>query len=294
MLDQMRDVVVYIHGLVSNIDRSHRHEYEAIHEGVRSYGIDLPDLDGPDVIEVELWWDADLPYSRTANLAAAQRAIKRAAGSEVPARDRLTAPLMRGVRELVQYAWADAFFYTSEDGEKRTREDVWKQILYGVAHDEEVDLSIVCHSGGTLVAHDFLFYLFSNDREVSRTEYVDGDVWAEAEARWRIRRLVTMGSPLAPLMVRSTSLVDKFASDPGFRLDIAKLGFDRGTHAGADSRWLNLWDVHDMLSYPLAGLYGDDSRIRDLFPDVGDWPGSAHDKYWYSDRAHRMLAANWE
>lgn len=289
----MREVLVFIHGLVPEPTRNHTPEYRAIHDGLTGHGVDLPPFDGEDVVKVELWWAAGSEAAETSNLAAAQRNLAATLSREVPIRDRLTAGLMGGLRDLLQYAWADAFFYTSEDGETRTRDDVWKQILYGVPSDDDVDLTIICHSGGTLVAHDFLFYLFSEDRQAARAAYVDADRWVNAEQRWRIKRLVTMGSPLAPLMVRSTALVDKFAADPQFRLDLSKLGFDRGTHGGSDCRWLNVWDVHDILSFPVAGMYGGDPRVRDLYPDVGDWPATAHDKYWFENRAHRLLADNW-
>lgn len=290
----MREVVVYMHGLVPVTPRRHTSEYRAMHEGLSFQGIELPDFDGPDVIEVELWWDAGSQAEHSGNLARAQSNIGALLPHDPSRKDMLTAGVMKGLRELLQYAWSDAFYYTAEDGEERTRHDVWKQILTGVTHDEEVDLTIVCHSGGTLVAHDFLFYLFSDDRRQQRQKYADADLWAQAESKWRIRRLVTMGSPLAPLMVRSVALVDKFAGDPTFRLDVNKLGFDRGSHGGGESRWLNVWDVHDILSFPIGGLYDHDPRIHDLYPDVGDWPASAHDKYWASSRTHSMLAQRWD
>lgn len=289
----MRQVVVYIHGLVPIEPKPHLDEYQAMHEGLRSAGIDLPAFSSPDVVKVELWWDSGIEAAETANLAAAQNAIADALGAEIPPRDRLTAPLMRDIRETLQFAWADAFFYTSEDGEERTRNDVWSQVLGEITQDDDVDLTFICHSGGTLVAHDFLFYLFSGKRDDKRKDYADAATWAAAEERWRIRTLVTMGSPLAPLMVRSSWLVDKFASDSYFRLDPDLIGLGKSPHAGGQGRWLNVWDIHDILSFPVSGLYGDDDRVRDLSPDVGDWPGSVHNRYWTSVRAHRLLAEHW-
>jgi hypothetical protein len=289
----MRDAVVYIHGLVPEHPGPHTAQYRALHDGLVGRGVDLPAFDGPDVVKTEIWWDSGQQSLATANLARAQRNLGFAIGDEIPRRDMLTGGLMRGLRHLLQYAWSDAFYYTAPDGEERTRQDVWDQILGGVTVDDDVDLTVVCHSGGTLVAHDFLFYLFSGDRDQERSHYADASLWNDAERRWRIKMLVTMGSPLAPLMVRSVGLVDALAGDETFRLDLAKLGFDRGTHGGATPQWLNLWDVHDILSFPVAGLYGDDPRIKDLYPDVGDWPASAHDRYWSSRRSHSELASHW-
>lgn len=288
----MRDVVVYIHGLVPREPFPHTERYRSFHDGLRARGVSLPEFDTPDVIETEFWWSHDGELL-TGDLARAQETIGALVPTGVHRTDLLTGGLMRGVRELVQYTWADAFYYTSPDGERRTRADLWNQILRAVPHDEAVDLTVVAHSGGALVAVDFLFYLFSGEREDARTEYAEADRWRSAEDRWRIDRLVTMGSPLAPLVVRSVDLVDRFANEPGFRLDPASIGFERRTHGGRAPRWLNVWDVHDILSFPVAKLYGDDLRVRDLYPDVGDWPGSVHGRYWTAEGAHRMVAAHW-
>ncbi len=288
----MREVVVYIHGLVPRDASSHVEDYRAFHDGVSAAGVVLPDFTGPDVVRTEIWSDAaeDL---LTADLAQAQRNIGRLLPGELPGRDLLTGRFMRGLRDLLQYAWADAFYYTSPEGEERTRLDVWNQILDAVPVDDDVDLTIVCHSGGTLVAHDFLFYLYSGMRQDRRSEYADGDLWSRAEARWRIDRLVTMGSPLVPLLVRSAGLVESFAADPAYHMEAEVLGLGRDTHWGRRPRWLNLWDVHDIISYPIGRTYGDDDRIRDLYPDVGDWPGSVHDRYWSDRSLHTVVASNW-
>jgi hypothetical protein len=289
----MRDVVVYIHGLVPRDPFPHTDGYRAFHEGIRARGVALPEFDGPDVIETEFWWPAGGGLE-SAGLSTAQAAIGALMPTGRHRTDLLTAGLMRGVRELLQYTWSDAFFYAAPEGKRRTRTDLWTQILDAVPFDTDVDLTFVAHSGGTLVAVDFLFYLFSGERTDERTEFADRERWERAQAHWRIDRLVTMGSPLAPLVVRSVDLVDRFAADPEFRLDPASIGFDDQAHRGRAPRWLNVWDVHDIISFPVAGLYGDDTRIRDLYPDVGDWPGSVHGRYWSDTGVHRVLATHWD
>lgn len=282
----MTTTVVYIHGVVPRTPSSHEADYRAFHRGLAGLGVDLPTFD--EAVKVELWWEA---AQATGNLAAAQNRLARLTATSPPVRDLATAWLVKPLRELFHFAWSDVFFYLSPEGEERTRRDVWQQLLTSIPVDEPVDLVVVCHSGGTLVAHDFLFYLFGRERDVRRAAYADVLRWENAEHNWRIRALVTLGSPLTPLMVRSASLVDRLAADPGFRLDPASLGLDRPTHSGRKPVWVNVWDVHDILSFPVAGLYRPTARILDAAPDVGDLPQTVHGAYWRHPAVHSVVAA---
>ncbi len=118
--------------------------------------------------------------------------------------------------------------------------------------------------------------------------------WSLAEANWRLRRLVTMGSPLGPLLVRMPGFVQRLAHQPAPWLDPTDIGLGVQAHSGALPLWLNVWDRHDIVSYPVSGIYGGGDRIRDLYPDISDWPPKAHTRYWKSRKVHRALARFWD
>jgi hypothetical protein len=277
--------LVYVHGVVGSPGRGHHADYLAFHRGVESQGVQLPDF--ASAARVELW---DRPAELTGNLAAAQEALAEAAPQQGTAADLLTGWLTRPLRELIFAGWSDVFYYLSPEGEERTRLDTWNQLLGVIPPDRPTDLILVCHSGGTLVVHDFLFYLYGGRRRARRAAYADQGLWDGAEKNWRIRALITLGSPLVPLMVRSADLVDRLARDPSFRLDPGAIGLRRPTHSGDPPRWLNVWDPHDVLSHPVAGLYHPNDRVVDLAPDVGDLPHTAHAAYWRHPRVHRAVA----
>jgi hypothetical protein len=195
----------------------------------------------------------------------------------------------------MQYGWSDIVYYTSAEGEAAARHDVWSQILDRVPTREAIDITIISHSLGSMLAHDFLFYLFSGKRRNERTQVCGTrDGWDSAEVNWRLRRLITMGSPLAPLIVRAPGFVQRIAHEPSPWLDPADLGLGQVSHAGARPVWLNVWDRHDVVSFPVSGIYGAGDRIRDLYPDFTDWTPRAHGAYWKSRKVAKALARFWE
>ena len=109
-----------------------------------------------------------------------------------------------------------------------------------------------------------------------------------ARQNWKVRRFVTLGSPLAPFTVRAPALADKIAREDPPWLEPADLGLS------GNSLWLNVWDRHDVISYPLAGLYAHNGRVLDLYPDHSDDLRHAHGAFWDSDDVFDMLAQNWD
>ncbi len=115
---------------------------------------------------------------------------------------------------------------------------------------------------------------------------------SEARKRWRIRRFVTFGSPISALMVRSAGVADIMASSRTAKLDASDLGLGRRSHSGKRPVWLNVWDRHDVLSYPVAPFY-EGADVVDLYPDHSDSLLGSHEAYWGSVAVHRTLADNW-
>ena len=165
---------VYIHGVVAEQDRpaNHTRQYEALRNGIdrelRKLGGDpLPAIHAS--VTVEWGWDTP-DAGETGKLAVAQSVIANRVKTATP-RDRtgftslLYAPAVQPVRKLIMFGWSDIVYYVGKRGKKLVRSLVWNQILDQIDTDQDVDLTIICHSAGTLIAHDFLYWVFSGDRD---------------------------------------------------------------------------------------------------------------------------------
>ncbi len=294
---------VYIHGVITEQDRTEKHtrQYEAIRNGIdrelRKRGGDpLPEIDTS--VTVEWGWDTP-DAGETRKLAVAQSVIANRVKTATP-RDRtgftslLFAPAIQPVRKLIMFGWSDIVYYVGKRGKKLVRSLVWNQILDQIDTDQDVDLTIICHSAGTLIAHDFLYWVFSGDRDDNEIveQGIDPAKVAAAALNWRVRRLVTFGSPISPLMVRSAHVTDTMAASPSARLDATTLGLGRLAHNGETPVWLNVWDRHDVLSYPVRPFY-EGANIIDLYPDHSDSLRNSHEAYWTASSVHHDLAEHW-
>ena len=294
---------VYIHGVVAEQERTatHTEQYEAIRNGIHRElreqgGEPLPEIG--DSVTVEWGWDTpDAGETRT--LSIAQGVIANRVEAATP-RDRtgfrslVFAPAVQPVRKLIMLGWSDILYYVGKHGKKRVRSLVWNQILDQIDTDQDVDLTIISHSAGTLIAHDFLYWVFSGDRDDAAMveQGIDPAKVAAAERNWRARRLVTFGSPISPLMVRSAEVADRLAESPPVQIDASKLGLGRPAHSGDMPLWLNVWDRHDVLSYPVRPFY-EGANIIDLYPDHSDSLPNSHEAYWTASSVHRVLAEHW-
>ena len=293
---------VYIHGVVSDRTRtkSHDEDYGNLRNGLHAIlverGAPLPPLDTS--VTIEWGWETG-EAGDTSKLATAQRAIAERVDAATP-RDRpgftslVWAPAITPVRNLVTLGWADIVYYVGKGGKRLVRSLVWNQIISDVGPQTEVDLTVVGHSAGALVAHDFLFWLYSGERddEMGGPDLPSRLDFEAARTNWRLRRLVTLGAPVAPLLVRSSDVTEILADPTAPLLDAAKIGLGQTAHSGDLPKWLNVWDRHDVLSYPVQPFY-DSDRVVDLYPDHSDSLVDAHDAYWNSSKVHRALADSW-
>lgn len=294
------ETVVYVHGVVGDRrrTRSHRGQYQAVHRGLEKHGARISRFS--DAVQVEWGWETE-KAGATRSLGKAQRVVYDRVKGATP-RDRtgwgsaIFAPAVEPVRDLVTLGWSDLLYYAAGGGKERTRNVVWGEIFAQVGVESETDLTLITHSAGTLIAHDFLFWLFSGrrDDEIETLSALPGveDV-RKARRNWRVRRFVTLGSPLAPTFVRSADLVDLLAEPGSPKISMAPLGMTRPAHDGRDPLWINVWDRHDVLAYPLEPFYGD-GRLLDLYPDHSDSLLGAHEAYFESDGVHRIVAAHWD
>jgi hypothetical protein len=294
---------VYIHGVVGDKTRRKKHteDYTKLRDGISNElqkrgEPELPSI--RDSVTVEWGWPTQ-QAGDTASLARAQSHIADRVAAATP-RDRtgftsmLFAPAVEPVRNLLMLGWSDILYYVGKGGKKRVRSLIWNEILNKVGTAEKTDLTIVAHSAGTLIAHDLLFWIFSGDRsdEMGVPGMPDPQTFAAARRNWRIRRLVTFGSPISALMIRSAEVADIMAGSGTPKLDATKLGFGRRSHSGKEPIWLNVWDRHDVLSYPIKPFY-EGAEVVDIYPDHSDSLFGSHEAYWGAKSVHKALAERW-
>lgn len=294
------EAFVYIHGVVGERrrTRSHRGQYQALHLGLAAHGVAVPPFS--EAVQIEWGWNTPRA-GNTKNLEKAQRTIYDRVEGATP-KDRtsigslLFAPAIDPMRKLLALGWSDLIYYIGEQGKLRVRALVWNDVFRAVGVDHPVDLALITHSAGTLIAHDFLYWLYSGarDAEIAATpELPDTGAFAAARANWRVRHFVTLGSPIAPTLVRSAAVADMLAGPGTPRLSLDVLGLARPAHDGRDPLWLNVWDRHDVLSYPLEPFYSG-GKLKDLYPDASDALLGAHDAYFASAGVHAMLSRHWD
>lgn len=210
-------------------------------------------------------------------------------------------------KRLYYNGLGDVFYYTSEDGEGEVRREIMEQIVEKLReHDphgeKSFSMTIFAHSAGSVIAHDMLWHLFSKKREAltdSTTEAALDYIRRTyvKPGKLRIRKLLTSGSPIGPLMIRSRRLIDIMKGKDA-RLDPADLGLTRQYPADIDPskpRWINFWDRGDILGAPLADFYDKDRKIvRDEIFTVAIWPpGKEHTGYWLNRRVLDKIADYW-
>ena len=112
----------------------------------------------------------------------------------------------------------------------------------------------------------------------------------------RLRLMRSSGGVMPAVEARAFPARAVFSGPAGgvlaARHHAAALGLDRPSHSGHDPVWLNVWDRHDVLSFPIEPFYAG-AEIRDLYPDHSDSLLGAHEAYWRASSVHRLLAANW-
>jgi len=230
-------------------------------------------------------------------------------------RPNLLGRILRGImgqvkaHEILLYGVPDLFYYVSADGERVIRNRIFKEIGENIvrrhkeATDKGISMTLVGHSAGCVIAHDFLYHLFGkSNQQVAKDIKNDQGVAEVVEMRevhqaggLRLRRLYTFGSPVAALMFRSNSLVRLVMEDA--LLDPESIGLREADNLTPSTpRWVNFWDVDDLASFPVASFYDNRKGMiedkcvdrdrgwkRDLFPASHLW-------YWQSQEVAKYIA----
>lgn len=317
-----REVLFYIHGVDPDpIGDWHTPSYQTMQDGILAQ---RPNQFPVEFGGAEWGWEAGGGKGKNqAWLTQSQRML----GSRVMPRlfnqfDPTLNPLRRAVdlsRELFFHGFTDAFYYVSADGQASVRGvvasqlvDYIKQVL-GLSDDQvnadtlpPISLTLFGHSAGSLIAFDFCFFLFNKK---SHNQFLEADVSDETRnslkalremadnGRLRIRRLITFGSPITPMVFRKNSVLEIFFNDG--HLDPTDYGLTQNPRVFgpklSNPRWINIWDKDDAIAFPCEPLFppSPDKPLRDFYPGVSDLVGSVHNAYWDSPGVHKVIAQNW-
>lgn len=209
-------------------------------------------------------------------------------------------------RDIMLYGLGDAMYYVSKDGETTVREHVFqylcdeiiKRLKAGDGKLNKISLTVLGHSAGSLIAHDFLYHLFSDRKpkpdDVPRMQELRRMIGGNEEnpkepasPRLRVRRLYTFGSPIAAWFIRANSLLDKVTK--GTQLKLTDLGLDADATL-VNPRWVNFWSLTDVAAFPLNFLYDSTDAVEDHYINVGWLFPDTHGAYWSSSKVAEYIA----
>jgi hypothetical protein len=313
----MREIIIFVHGVSSDqLGRRHDPEYDALYNGVASVSSQSSPWRTAEVCRIEWGWNYDgvpEPRSEQALTLAETTLGERLLSVINEAYDPTINPgrlVVNAFRPLLVYGFSDMFYYVSTDGKAAVRGAMAEQIVRFVEAGqgdprEPLSLTIVGHSAGSVIAFDFCYYLFAQEdrhfvRDPIRGLYNEQVKQLRAlalEGRLRIRRLITMGSPIAMLACRNDAVVQMFAA--GERINPAWYGLLQnpapfGPLKLRGPRWLNLWDKDDPIAFPVEPLMDNQSRcVADVYMNVSNNIAEAHNLYWSNHDVHEYLAAHW-
>ena len=323
MSNKNNEYLIYIHGDSQNNNQSHNKQYDHLHDGIQSVQNDFPNRlvwEQANRCNVEWGWNYDQAISPESDrlLAEAQDKFSDKILPQIKDKTDFTLNPARvalsPLRKLMLKGFSDMFYYSSRDGKSSIRETVSSQILQSIKQplqtDEPISLTFLTHSAGSVVAFDFLFYLFAPEEILKEHEFIEIENDSHAEQtlkdfeklrtladnkKLRVRRLVTFGSPISMLAFRSNAVIKILAQ--GDRLNPDYYGFEENSTIFGEPlqgpRWINFWDKDDIISWPVSSLMKESSNITDIYLDAGDGILSVHNKYWNDKTMHKKIAAHW-
>lgn len=170
--------------------------------------------------------------------------------------------LARAARTFLLAAAADILLYQEPD----RRRWVWGRVAAAMAavleragaSGTEVPVSIIAHSMGIMIAHDFLYALKRRTPDVLDT--LPDALRRRVEAGWRPQHLITMGSPIAPLLLRDVQVEIPLPVPP---VDLS-------------GDWVNFFEPGDPVAFPIDRVLSRD-QVLDLevqsvgLPHLGYW-----------------------
>lgn len=213
-------------------------------------------------------------------------------------------PVIGGLREnILLRGFGDAVYYCSAEGERTIRRQVYDHVLSqldAIPAPAGVRLHVIGHSLGATIAHDFLYGLFADVPNLDYAVQAQGAAAKQRFANWRAQAkagmltlgsFVTFGSQLPLFVQRVQKLVNQLADNQP--LDPSVLGISL---TDPRPRWLNFYDIDDLLGFPTRRLYQECPALVEVQVDSNDTPDRAHIDYWVTpaviERTAALLAAN--
>jgi len=302
---ESHEFVFYIHGVTPTREPvPHQRIYRQLHQSVAA---ECPDW--PEAFSGAEWgWNPGeaTPHDQELLSQAQNQLGQRVLPAVSNAKDFSLNPAriaLNQLREINFYGFSDMFYYTSGTGKDAIRGAICRQLLSYLqenAGDTGARITVVGHSAGCVIGMDLLFHLF-HPAEAPFTShcFVDGSAreestelrkWAQ-EGRLSLRRLITLGNPLAAMAFRHSRVVEAVAA--GEKLDPAHYGLVPDESLPGP-RWMNIWDRDDPLAWPVEPLMDSSAgTVKDVYVNVSDWITKAHNAYWTSKAAHKAIAERW-
>lgn len=306
------EILVYIHGVMINEKgSSHDEVYQTLHSGIRKHNLNWP----AEYVGIEWGWGCERDQKCThQHLTKAQELLgERLMPALMEPKDFTLNParlLINGLRKTEFYGFGDIFYYVSKDGKEALRGELAIRILEnlqsrtrGDLDTQQISLTLVGHSAGSILAFDLLFFLFFPDEHTFITEGIEGCEEARKlrnlakNGHLRVRRLITFGSPISMTVFRNNEVLRIFAQGELLKPEHYGLTGNLQNAARLEGpRWINLWDRDDPIAWPVeplmdAATYPD--AVEDIYVDVSDSVSAAHNAYWESTRLHKHIAARW-
>lgn len=312
----MREILIFVHGVSADqFGRRHDEEYNLLYEGVTSVAGRQSRWRNAEVCRVEWGWNYDARRDAHSQrlLTLAQTTLgERLLKVIDEAYDPTINPgrfVVNAFRPLLVYGFSDMFYYVSNDGKCAVRSALGEQIMSFIEAGrgdprEPLSLTIVGHSAGSVIAFDFCFYLFAEEdrrfvRDPMQSIFSDSVRQLRAlasEGRLRIRRLITIGSPISMLACRNDTVVQLFAD--GGRLNPAWHGLTQNPASFGPKlhgpRWINIWDKDDPIAFPVEPMIDRSTdAVSDVYINVSSNIAEAHNLYWSSPDVHAHIAQHW-
>lgn len=320
---RVHECVFYIHGVTPHrLGGDHHEDYMQLHEGVMKH---IPSTTWPSKFGGAEWgWQA--PSEKKESHRALAEAQKIFGGKVIDivnqSYDATIHPARIAVNKLrptMMYGFGDMFYYVSTSGKWSIRNSIANQLIEHIEKslptNDDISLTLIGHSAGSVIAFDLLYYLFVADEKYDRHTWIHELGGTKADnndldiiknnfdklrtlvknKKLRLRQLITLGSPISMLMYRGDALVEILAS--GETLIPAEYGLESELSQGNLNkglpRWINFWDKDDPISWPIAPVMGDTNLVKDVYIDVSDWVHLAHNKYWTDKDVHKSIAEHW-
>ena len=336
-----KDVVVFIHGITienepgKNVTQGQLASYNALYEGVKNM------MKGSSNEKSEEWEKAETirvlwgyegmradgkPLSGLhTKLAQAQRFL--GTTTDQIEKDHQTFGLnplkwlIRSARSPLRYGMSDMFFYVSAAGRPLIRQAVATQIMTQGINElidkgEPIELTLLGHSAGSVVAHDFAFFLHNAQNMTIQQTKEESEKFAAGDAELRvelqklidhaqkgklkIRKLFTFGSPLHILFIRSLPVLERFTDESAKRVDPAAYGLCEDYEGATYPRWINTVEEGDPIAGPVCGLVeptskqtGSKTIVKDEFLNLTWKTSEAHSAYWRSTKFSEVICKHW-